>query len=94
MAGSENLTAHQKEISHREHMGHCFDYLRQAIMCAGDTTLESAMELPNGELFPMVDGWGITHQCRSWDDAIEWTLAHRAPEDRHGMGGGHVNHRR
>lgn len=91
---AEKLTEQQKNISHNEHMGHCFDYLRQALMCAGDTTLESAQRLPNGEWLPTVDGWGIIHQCRSWEEAIEWTLEHRAPEDRTGILGAQTDHHR
>ncbi|KAL7913106.1 hypothetical protein GGI35DRAFT_442027 [Trichoderma velutinum] len=26
-----------------EHLNHCFEYLRQSIMCTGDTTLEKAV---------------------------------------------------
>jgi hypothetical protein len=33
--GGTNLT---QEVAH--HSAHCFDYIRQALMCAGDTTLE------------------------------------------------------
>ena len=34
-----------KALSHddvQHHLEHCFDYLRQAIMCAGDMSLEGA----------------------------------------------------
>jgi hypothetical protein len=43
----------------RHHTIHCFDYLRQAILCAGDTTLEGTTEY--GE------GWGSLHQCKDID---------------------------
>ncbi|KIN07699.1 hypothetical protein OIDMADRAFT_16278, partial [Oidiodendron maius Zn] len=44
------LSVHANELSDHNHMmfndshhvDHCVDYLRQAIMCAGDTTLEKA----------------------------------------------------
>ncbi|KJZ73894.1 hypothetical protein HIM_06787 [Hirsutella minnesotensis 3608] len=65
-----------------KHMGHCFDMLRQAIMCAGDMTLEPAQRSPSGEVLPSVDGWGVVHECRSWDEAVAWTLRHRAEEAR------------
>ena len=51
------------------HMYHCFDYIRQAIMCAGDMTIEWPRKEADGSRFA-VDGWGITHQCRSWVSAI------------------------
>lgn len=59
-------TGYEKIISPQaDHMAHCFDYLRQSIMCAGDMTLEWPKEGPNGERL-VVDGWGIQHQCKDW----------------------------
>ncbi|KAI9146896.1 Oxidase ustYa [Paramyrothecium foliicola] len=84
--GEEELSG--TELKHQQmiHIGHCFDYLRQAIMCAGDMTLEGAMLLPNGEVGPAgVDGWGATHQCRSWEQAVEWTIEHKAPHNHTGI---------
>lgn len=48
-----------------DHVEHCFDYLRQALMCAGDVTLEWPREEADGRRFA-VDGWGVEHQCKSW----------------------------
>lgn len=48
-----------------DHISHCFDYLRQAIMCAGDSTLEWPRIESDGRRFA-VDGWGVQHQCRDW----------------------------
>lgn len=48
-----------------EHIFHCFDYIRQALMCAGDLTIEWPREEPDGRRFA-VDGWGIPHECKSW----------------------------
>jgi hypothetical protein len=47
------------------HVYHCFDYIRQALMCAGDLTLEWPRTEKNGQRFA-VDGWGVSHQCKSW----------------------------
>jgi hypothetical protein len=44
----------------------CFDYLRQALMCAGDTTLEHAVVI-NETVIGDTDGWGIEHRCRDWN---------------------------
>ena len=82
---------------HRGHVAHCFDYVRQGIMCAGDLTLESAAEFPDkwlegisedlirekyGDRRPvLVDGWGIEHRCRSFEGAKEWTFRNRVPDD-------------
>ena len=48
-----------------DHIPHCFDYIRQALMCAGDLTLEWPRTEKNGQRFA-VDGWGVPHQCKSW----------------------------
>ncbi|KAK3073640.1 hypothetical protein LTR53_004599 [Teratosphaeriaceae sp. CCFEE 6253] len=49
-----------------DHVHHCFDYIRQALMCAGDMTVEWPRTEEDGSRFA-VDGWGITHECRDWD---------------------------
>ncbi|KAI1426465.1 hypothetical protein F5Y12DRAFT_742309 [Xylaria sp. FL1777] len=54
------------------HMQHCFDYLRQALMCAADPTLEIRNESISG-----VTGWGSTHQCRNFEALKQWTEQHR-----------------
>ncbi|OQO10595.1 hypothetical protein B0A48_03893 [Cryoendolithus antarcticus] len=51
--GGVNLT---QEVAH--HAAHCFDYIRQAIICAGDTTLEGKTELGAG--------WGTSHQDKEF----------------------------
>ena len=48
-----------------DHVFHCFDYIRQALMCAGDMTIEWPRKEKDGRRFA-VDGWGITHQCKDW----------------------------
>ncbi|KAG8626219.1 hypothetical protein KVT40_005164 [Elsinoe batatas] len=60
-----NLT---QEVAH--HSAHCFDYLRQAIMCAGDTTLEGKTDAG--------PGWGSPHQCVDYDSVLEWANANGA----------------
>lgn len=46
-----------------DHLQHCFDYLQQAILCAGDVTLEGrapeVMDEP-----PKINGYGAAHQCK------------------------------
>ncbi|OCT46843.1 hypothetical protein CLCR_02190 [Cladophialophora carrionii] len=59
------------------HARHCFDYLRQSIMCAGDVSYESAIVLPDGRLIDGVDGWGDWHMCRSWDTIWDYAVQHR-----------------
>ena len=66
-------------------------------MCAGDMTIESPNVPPEewfegiseellrekfGEQKPVfVDGWGIRHQCRSFDEARDWVWRNRVPDD-------------
>ncbi|EEA19804.1 hypothetical protein TMatcc_009947 [Talaromyces marneffei ATCC 18224] len=59
-------TALTQELAH--HSSHCFDYLRQSIMCAADTTLEGKTE--SGP------GWGSTHQCKDYDALLKWANEH------------------
>lgn len=60
-----------------DHVTHCFDYLRQAIMCSGDTTLEESTIVPGLDVGGIptrnTDGWGMTHLCRDWE--IIWEFA-------------------
>lgn len=60
-----------------EHIYHCFDYVRQALMCNGDTTLEKVREV-NGRLVRGVDGWGVEHECRDYDAIYTYAEAHRS----------------
>lgn len=57
------------------HVEHCFDYLRQALLCCGDTTLEWPSEYPDGRVLN-VDGLGISHQCRDIDSAQKYLSDH------------------
>ncbi|RDA89722.1 hypothetical protein CP533_6849 [Ophiocordyceps camponoti-saundersi (nom. inval.)] len=60
------------------HLIHCWDYLRQSIMCAGDTSLEWVSEhqpLPNA-----TTGWGFQHTCKNFDAIYDWAERHRSKE--------------
>jgi hypothetical protein len=52
-----------KDISH---VNHCFDYIRQAIMCAGDMSIEAAAVLKSENEKPHINGMGNAHECKSW----------------------------
>ncbi|KAM3511387.1 hypothetical protein MY11210_004996 [Beauveria gryllotalpidicola] len=60
-----------------QHLDHCLDYLRQAIMCTGDTTLEKVVVDDNGQFKPDIDGWGTVHECRSWHMLFEFAERQR-----------------
>ncbi|KGO49653.1 Protein of unknown function DUF3328 [Penicillium expansum] len=56
-----------------DHTAHCFHYLRQGILCAADTTLESggtSMKLANGD--QVATGGGTVHTCRDWRQVHDW----------------------
>ena len=59
------------------HVKHCFDYLRQALMCAADMTLEPLRPPQKGKILG-VHGWGVEHTCRHWDEVRMWTEERRA----------------
>jgi hypothetical protein len=46
---------------------HCFEYLRQAVMCAADSNLEDADKMN------VATGWGIRRTCRNYDALREWS---------------------
>lgn len=65
----------QDSDEHLEHLSHCFDYLRQAIMCAGDMTLEPAIEYTEiGR--KGVAGWGVEHRCRNYQTMKDFAEEH------------------
>jgi hypothetical protein len=55
------------------HVTHCFDYLRQSAMCAGDSALEGLSETVKG----MTDGWGNTHVCKKNNELVQWVVDNR-----------------
>jgi len=57
-----------KEVAH--HTAHCFDYIRQGIMCNADTSLEGSTEAG--------PGWGSEHVCKDYDAVLEWANKHGA----------------
>jgi hypothetical protein len=59
-----------------EHLSHCFDYLRQAIMCHGDVALEG-LQTTFGPDVGGSDGWNVQHVCKPWDDVYTWLESNR-----------------
>lgn len=57
------------------HTGHCLDYLRQTVMCKGDTALEYFQwSKEMGRTFLQMD---IAHQCVNFDKIVEWSDRHQ-----------------
>ncbi|KAK1622408.1 hypothetical protein BDP81DRAFT_334605, partial [Colletotrichum phormii] len=62
------------------HVNHCFDYLRQSIMCAGDLAVEGQEKtFPDGIVGS--DGWDGKHVCRDYGEIYDFLDEHRATED-------------
>lgn len=49
------------------HIRHCFDYIRQALMCAADTNLEMLDRETR-----LTNGWGQPKQCRDYAHISAW----------------------
>lgn len=63
-------------ISSTRHFGHCVELLRQSLMCLADTTIETKNKVTKG-----VQGFGVQHQCRDWNQLLEWTNEHGGREN-------------
>ncbi|KAF4885929.1 Oxidase ustYa [Colletotrichum fructicola] len=59
------------------HLSHCWDFVRQAIQCRADTTIEwQVSEELGGSL-----GWGYQHQCYDYDALKAWAEGHSWGDD-------------
>jgi hypothetical protein len=54
------------------HNDHCFNYLRNALMCCGDTTLEGQSQAKMFEHIAGTDGTGAMHVCRNYEEISAW----------------------
>ncbi|CAJ2506774.1 Uu.00g079600.m01.CDS01 [Anthostomella pinea] len=62
------------------HISHCFDYLRQGIMCAGDVALEGEQTtFPRG--FDGSDGWDAKHVCKDYNQVLDYLKSNRANDE-------------
>ncbi|CAA9961562.1 DUF3328 domain containing protein [Pyrenophora teres f. maculata] len=52
------------------HNDHCFNYLRNALLCCGDTTLEGQAQTPELQGMAGTDGTGAVHVCRNFDEIM------------------------
>ncbi|KAM3064735.1 hypothetical protein ACMFMF_011780 [Clarireedia jacksonii] len=52
-----------------EHVEHCFEYLRQAVLCSGDLTIEPSNPIPG---ITPISGWNVTHQCLDYASLREY----------------------
>jgi hypothetical protein len=58
------------------HLTHCFEYLRQSIMCSADLALEGQQTtFPPG--FVGSDGWDAKHVCKNYDEVLAYLEGNR-----------------
>lgn len=53
------------------HTHHCLNLLRQAILCASDTTLDAINDLAENDE-PATNGLGTVHVCRDWQAVYDF----------------------
>ncbi|KAF4616187.1 hypothetical protein G7Y89_g15219 [Cudoniella acicularis] len=56
------------------HAAHCFEYLRNQILCMADMTLEGSQSVLDAT------GAGQAHMCRNREEAISWIEARRVDD--------------
>lgn len=63
------------------HADRYLQYLRQTLMCHGDTTVEWGRVVTNDGTKGSVDGYDIPHQCRDYQAIRKWTIDNRSAND-------------
>lgn len=61
------------------HTRHCFNLLRQAVLCAADTTLDPLDKVDDGGNVG-ADGVGVVHQCRDWEKVYQYVIDNQSLE--------------
>ncbi|MCJ1310856.1 hypothetical protein MMC25_004524 [Agyrium rufum] len=61
------------------HVKHCFEYIRQSLICSADSSIEPASPGIDGFL-----GWDFGRQCRNYEELKDWAEQSRA-FDGHGF---------
>ncbi|KAK4695118.1 hypothetical protein P7C71_g2573, partial [Lecanoromycetidae sp. Uapishka_2] len=72
LADMQHVHDHNKRPD-PHHLRHCFDYLRQSLMCMADTNLEPVDFALGG-----VTGWSFERTCRDFEAVKEWAEVNRA----------------
>ncbi|KAL7809298.1 hypothetical protein V8C26DRAFT_412231 [Trichoderma gracile] len=62
------------------HINHCFRYLRQSLVCCGDTALEG--QIPNSNISG-TDGTGAVHVCKDFEAIRSWAEENRLDDRKH-----------
>ncbi|KAH7380539.1 hypothetical protein DE146DRAFT_730086 [Phaeosphaeria sp. MPI-PUGE-AT-0046c] len=64
-----------------EHNDHCINYLHNALLCCGDTTLEGQSQVDKLG----TDGTGAVHVCRNYGEISEWAIARRITDGKESL---------
>ena len=71
LAGEAVLQSFDNGVERYGHLAHCFDYLRQGIMCSADSSIEP-LETADGS-----PGSGVPRQCGDYDELKRWAEKYR-----------------
>lgn len=66
----EQMGAGTEEMNHRtshHHIRHCFEYLRQSLICLADSNMEEMNYTTQG-----VSGWETERTCRNFEQLKSW----------------------
>ncbi|KAK5736621.1 hypothetical protein LTR17_007278 [Elasticomyces elasticus] len=77
-ATDNNATALHDLAKGNDHINHCFDFVRQALMCNADLTLEWPRSIQDEGKTGFVDGNNIPHQCKDWTEIYKWASRNAA----------------
>ncbi|PWY87087.1 hypothetical protein BO94DRAFT_624300 [Aspergillus sclerotioniger CBS 115572] len=64
---SEEKASFDTGVDRPPHVGHCFDYLRQSLICTADSRLEPATQKANGN-----PTWGFERVCWDFEEVKNW----------------------
>ncbi|KOC18606.1 hypothetical protein AFLA70_146g002951 [Aspergillus flavus AF70] len=70
----------QVHVHSHDHVDHCFQYLRQSLLCCGDTALEGQDPRTDN---PGTDGTGAVHICKDFDGILAWADSRRLVDAKH-----------
>ncbi|RAQ69252.1 hypothetical protein AFCA_008559 [Aspergillus flavus] len=70
----------QVHVHSHDHVDHCFQYLRQSLLCCGDTALEGQDPRTDN---PGTDGTGAVHICKDFEGILAWADSRRLVDAKH-----------
>ena len=73
---SEKSRKYRKEDPTHEHLKHCYTFLREAILCSADTTLEPA-KTKDGVRIGEYTAWEWSRECKDWQFIADFATEHQ-----------------